>query len=77
MASSTFRAPGRRSAIQSLSGSGQVNLGGQNLTITNASGTFSGTIADGGAYPVGGGSLTLAGGRSRWPVPAATPAARW
>ena len=50
-------------SIQSLSGSGQVNLGGQNLTITNASGTFSGTIGDGGAFPVGGGSLTLAGGQ--------------
>ena len=50
-------------SIQSLSGSGQVNLGGQNLTITNAGGTFSGTIGDGGAFPVGGGSLTLAGGQ--------------
>ena len=50
-------------SIQSLSGSGQVNLGGQNLTITNASGSFSGTIGDGGAFPVGGGSLTLAGGQ--------------
>ena len=49
-------------AIQSLSGSGQVNLGSQNLTITNASGTFSGTMVDGGSYPASGGSLTLAGG---------------
>lgn len=48
--------------IRSLSGSGQVNLGGQDLTLTHAGGVFSGTIADGGAYPVGGGSLTLAGG---------------
>jgi len=53
-------------SIQSLSGTGQVNLGGQNLTITNAgnnaSGIFSGTIADGGVWPGTGGSLTIAGG---------------
>ncbi|MBV8407566.1 MAG: hypothetical protein JOY64_08050, partial [Alphaproteobacteria bacterium] len=48
--------------IQALKGSGQVNLGGQNLTIINANGTFSGTIADGGASGGVGGSLTLAGG---------------
>jgi uncharacterized protein with beta-barrel porin domain len=49
-------------AIQSLAGGGQVYLGGQNLLLTNASGTFSGSIGDGGAYPAVGGSLTLAGG---------------
>jgi autotransporter-associated beta strand protein len=49
-------------SIQALTGGGQVNLGGQNLTLTNASGTFSGTIADGGAWPGAGGSLTIAGG---------------
>lgn len=49
-------------AIQSLTGAGQVNLGGQNLTLTNASGTFSGTMADGGSYGATGGSLTVAGG---------------
>jgi uncharacterized protein with beta-barrel porin domain len=49
-------------AIQSLSGSGLVNLGGQNLNITNGSGTFSGTMADGGAFPAVGGSLTVSGG---------------
>ncbi len=49
-------------AIASLSGSGRVNLGGQNLTIANGSGTFSGILADGGEYPVGGGSVTVAGG---------------
>jgi uncharacterized protein with beta-barrel porin domain len=48
--------------IQSLTGSGQVNLGGQNLTLSNASGTFSGTMSDGGFYGGAGGSLTLAGG---------------
>jgi autotransporter-associated beta strand protein len=49
-------------AIQALSGAGLVSLGGQNLTIANANGTFSGTIADGGAWPAAGGSLTIAGG---------------
>ena len=49
-------------AIQSLTGAGQVNLGGQTLVLTNASGTFSGTIADGGSFNVAGGSLALAGG---------------
>ncbi|MBV8412271.1 MAG: hypothetical protein JOY64_31940, partial [Alphaproteobacteria bacterium] len=57
--------------IQALTGSGQVFLGSQNLTITNASGTFSGTIADNGSYsgpggsityPGTGGSITIAGG---------------
>ena len=49
-------------SIKSLTGSGQVNLGGQNLVITNASGTFSGTIGDGGSYNATGGSLTVSGG---------------
>ena len=49
-------------SIQSLTGSGQVNLGGQNLTVTNGSGTFSGTIGDGGNYPAAGGTLTFGGG---------------
>jgi autotransporter-associated beta strand protein len=48
--------------IQALSGAGQVNLGGQSLILTNANGVFSGTLADGGAYPGTGGSLILAGG---------------
>jgi autotransporter-associated beta strand protein len=48
--------------IQSLTGTGQVNLGGQTLVLTNASGTFSGTIVDGGSFNVAGGSLALAGG---------------
>ena len=39
-------------AIQTLSGSGQVYLGAQNLVLTNASGTYGGTISDGGSYPV-------------------------
>jgi uncharacterized protein with beta-barrel porin domain len=49
-------------AIQTLSGTGQVFLGGQNLMITNGSTTFSGTMTDGGAFPATGGSLTVAGG---------------
>ncbi|KAF0099394.1 MAG: hypothetical protein FD144_3733 [Rhodospirillaceae bacterium] len=49
-------------SIKSLRGTGQVNLGGQNLTITDGRGTFSGIIADGGEYDIGGGSVTIAGG---------------
>jgi autotransporter-associated beta strand protein len=49
-------------SIASLSGSGAVALGSQALTLTNASGTFSGVIADGGLGTGTGGSLILAGG---------------
>jgi autotransporter-associated beta strand protein len=49
-------------AIQALTGNGLVSLGSQTLIITNAAGTFAGTIADGGAYPGVGGSVTIAGG---------------
>jgi autotransporter-associated beta strand protein len=49
-------------AIQDLTGSGDTHLGGQNLIITNAAGTYSGKISDTGAFPGTGGSLTLAGG---------------
>ncbi|WP_246775239.1 autotransporter outer membrane beta-barrel domain-containing protein [Bradyrhizobium diazoefficiens] len=45
-------------AIKSLSGSGNVNLGANTLTITNGNGTFAGVISDGDA----GGGLTMAGG---------------
>ncbi|MGW1421195.1 autotransporter domain-containing protein [Bradyrhizobium manausense] len=45
-------------SIKSLSGSGNVNIGANTLTITNGSGTFAGIIGDGGA----GGGLTMAGG---------------
>ncbi|MCP3384626.1 autotransporter domain-containing protein [Bradyrhizobium sp. CCGUVB4N] len=45
-------------AIKSLSGSGNVNLGANTLTITSGNGTFAGVIGDGGA----GGGLTMAGG---------------
>ncbi|WP_170921137.1 autotransporter outer membrane beta-barrel domain-containing protein [Enhydrobacter aerosaccus] len=62
--------------IQALSGAGWVALGGQNLTINAANGTFSGTISDSfpvgnaalgdvpdlGSFPGTGGSVTIAGG---------------
>lgn len=50
-------------SIASLAGgTGTVKLGGNNLIITNASGSFSGDLLDGGSYPATGGSLTIAGG---------------
>ena len=49
-------------AIVTLSGAGQVNLGSQVLTLTNASGVFGGVIADGGIGGGVGGSLVIAGG---------------
>jgi len=53
--------------IQTLSGSGHVSLGGQNLRITNGSTVFSGVIADRDrnalyGYPGSGGSVTVEGG---------------
>ena len=49
--------------IMSLSGAsaGVVNLGGNALTITNANGTFAGSIKDGGAFGGSGGSLIETG----------------
>lgn len=49
-------------SITDLRGTGQVNLGGKNLTITDGKSTFSGNIVDGGEYQVAGGSVTIAGG---------------
>ncbi len=50
-------------SIQTLAGSGETNLGGQNLILTNAAGIFSGVITDDGVIAgTTGGSLTLAGG---------------
>jgi outer membrane autotransporter protein len=49
-------------SIKSITGSGQVSLGAQTLTLTNASGTFSGVMADGGAAGGTGGGLTIASG---------------
>lgn len=49
-------------AIQSLSGAGRVALGGNTLALTNASGTFSGVLSDGGLGGGAGGSVVIAGG---------------
>jgi outer membrane autotransporter protein len=49
-------------SITTLAGTGGVSLGAQTLTITNASGTFGGVLADGGITPGTGGGLTIAGG---------------
>jgi autotransporter-associated beta strand protein len=50
--------------IQSLSGNGAVVLGDKTLTISNASGEFSGTIAGSGALVLTGGSEILSGDSS-------------
>jgi autotransporter-associated beta strand protein len=50
-------------SIVKLTGSGAVSLGGQALTIANASGSFSGVLTDGGAFGGTGGSLTIAAGK--------------
>lgn len=49
-------------SIVSLTGAGLASLGAQNLMITNASGTFSGVLADGGLAGGTGATLTVAGG---------------
>lgn len=46
-------------SIQSLTGSGQVTLGGSTLTLTNAADTFSGTISGSGGVSLIGGTETL------------------
>jgi fibronectin-binding autotransporter adhesin len=48
-------------SIQSLSGSGAVALGGQNLSLTNATGNFAGGIAGAGGLTLTGGNETLSG----------------
>jgi fibronectin-binding autotransporter adhesin len=48
-------------SIKSLSGSGNVQLGGQTLTLTSASGTFSGVIAGSGGVVLNGGTEILSG----------------
>ena len=49
-------------SIITLAGAGGVSLGARTLTLSNASGTFSGVLADGGIFGGTGGGLTLAGG---------------
>jgi len=48
-------------SIASLDGSGNVNLGGQSLSLTNASGTFRGAIAGTGGLVVAAGQQVLDG----------------
>ena len=49
-------------SITTLSGSGNVHLGANTLTLTAANSTFSGAIADGGINPSSPGSLTVSAG---------------
>jgi autotransporter-associated beta strand protein len=49
-------------SIVSLTGTGNVALGSNNLNLTNANDTFSGVIADGGIVNGVGGSLTISKG---------------
>ena len=49
-------------SITTLSGTGVVSFGGNTLTLSNASGIFSGVIADGGIGGGTKGNLTIAGG---------------
>ena len=48
-------------SIISLSGAGTVNLGAQNLTLTEGAGAFSGVISGSGGLVVGGGTVELSG----------------
>ena len=48
-------------AVKSLAGTGSVALGSQTLTLTNAAGTFAGTVSGTGGLAVTGGTETLAG----------------
>jgi autotransporter-associated beta strand protein len=47
--------------IAALSGTGAVQLGGTNLILTNASGTFAGSISGSGGVTLAGGKETLSG----------------
>jgi autotransporter-associated beta strand protein len=49
-------------SVANLSGTGTLKLGAQTLTLTNAAGSFSGTIADGGLSGGSGGRLFVAAG---------------
>ncbi|WPO39021.1 autotransporter outer membrane beta-barrel domain-containing protein [Tardiphaga sp. 42S5] len=52
---------GAGSHIQSLAGTGSVNIGAKNLIITNANDLFSGIISGTGGLTLSGGMLTLSG----------------
>jgi len=67
--SATFDISGTNAgaSVQSISGSGNVVLGAQTLTITNASGTFGGTISGiGGGIEISGGTQGLSGGSNSY-----------
>src|SRR5262249_58737805 len=49
-------------SIKTLAGNGNVALGGQTLTITIGSTTFSGVLSDGGIGAGANGGLTVSGG---------------
>ncbi|MGO4700113.1 autotransporter-associated beta strand repeat-containing protein [Dyella sp. 2RAB6] len=51
-------------SIRALTGSGTVNLGAQNLTLTQASGSFSGAIGSTGGVEISAGTQTLSGNNS-------------
>ncbi|WP_142053413.1 autotransporter domain-containing protein [Achromobacter sp. SLBN-14] len=51
-------------SVTSLSGSGNVALGARTLTLTNAAGNFSGSIAGTGGLTLNGGTQVLAGANS-------------
>jgi fibronectin-binding autotransporter adhesin len=65
-ANGTFDISGATSgaSIKSLSGAGAVNLGGQTLTLTQAGGTFSGTIGGAGGVTISSGNEVLTGSNS-------------
>jgi autotransporter-associated beta strand protein len=50
-----------QAAVKTLSGSGSVILGGQSLTLTAASGNFSGAISGAGGLAIASGTETLSG----------------
>ncbi len=55
---------GGAASIQSLSGNGSTILGANTLTLTNASGTYAGTISGQGGFTLAQGSETLSNGNS-------------
>ena len=62
MGRSTFPEPPRARQSPRWRAPASISLGAQTLTLTNASGTFSGVIADGGLFGGVGGALTIGGG---------------
>jgi len=56
---------GQATELASLSGGGQVMLGGNVLMLTQASGNFAGQLVDGGLSGAGGGGLVVSAGRQQ------------